>query len=609
MSKLISHASDQPLHQLFSPDSLVSYEIPRYQREYSWGKNNWDELFDDIFESDQGTGHFLGTIISLSRTTPNVNEPVYELIDGQQRVTTLSLLMCGLYSLLREHRDQMVDEQLAAFINLKSQLVLRNSDAPRLKLQQQNSNDADYRFLLHSVGLLDHAKKPKNFGNRQISRSFRHLVDKIRRSYDEASSSNAALPLVDYCFSLLERVKQTTIVNIVVESHSNAFLLFESLNNRGMPLTPVDIMKNALLAEASRTGYSEDKAFDRWQELLTDLGDNYAVQERFLRQYFNAFRADLVAGGSTQIATKSNLVRLYEQAMKSNVDEFLKRVLLAGSVYQRILGRGSVSGGNGELDRAFRALSRSQGAPSYMLPMALMLREEDGRLDDARMAAIVRLLAVFFVRRNLTNTPPTHRLNRLFMEIVDAVRNVGSEQVLEVVRSSLVAESASDEAFANQLRGDIYADSRDMARFVLTSLEESKFTRESERDLWKTKGDNYVWTIEHILPQSSNLPDQWVADLSNGSVSAEARELASAIQEELVHRLGNLTITGYNSNLSNKPFLDKRDMVNASGELTGFRNGLRLNLELDGSSSWTADDIRNRTEKLVREALELFSLE
>lgn len=608
MSKLISHASDQPLHQLFSHESLVSYEIPRYQREYSWGKTNWDELFDDILESDQATGHFLGTIISLSRTTPNVNEPVYELIDGQQRVTTLSLLMCGLFSLLREHRDQMVDEQLAAFINLKSQLVLRNSDAPRLRLQQQNSNDEDYRFLLFSHGLLEHAKRPKNFGNRQISRAFKHLVKKIQQSYGLESSTNPDLTLVSYCFSFLERVKQATIVNIVVGSHSNAFLLFESLNNRGMPLTPVDIMKNALLAEASRTGYSEDRAFDRWQELLTDLGDNYAVQERFLRQYFNAFRVDLVQGGSSQIATKSNLVRLYEQAIRGNVDKFLSRILQAGTAYRQILGRGEDSDGGSDLARAFRALSRSQGAPSYMLPMAIMLREGDDRLSDDQLASVVRLLAVFFVRRNLTNTPPTYRLNRLFMEIVDAVRGLSPESVLEAVRSLLRAESASDEMFAEQLRGDVYAENRDMARFVLSSLEESKFTRENERDLWQMKGENYVWTIEHVLPQSSKLPDQWVADLSDGSVDEEARERASVIQEELVHMLGNLTITGYNSNLSNRPFVEKRDMVNAAGEYTGFRNKLWLNSDLETSDSWTAHDIRSRTERLVDEALKLFSL-
>ena len=108
-----------------------------------------------------------------------------------------------------------------------------------------------------------------------------------------------------------EAVEQAILVKIEVASHADAFVLFESLNNRGMPLTPVDLIKNHLLAESERKRVMDvDEAFQLWNEMLTNLGDNYATQERFLRHYYNAFKAELPEIPSAPVATRTNLIRI-----------------------------------------------------------------------------------------------------------------------------------------------------------------------------------------------------------------------------------------------------------------------------------------------------------
>ena len=131
-------------------------------------------------------------------------------------------------------------------------------------------------------------------------------------------------------------------------------------------------------------------------------------------------------------------------------------------------------------------------------------------------------------------------------------------------------------------------------------------TNEITTDLWSriTVGrekSQYLWTIEHILPQGENLPKEWVEMLGGA-------ENAARVQGEDAHRLGNLTITGYNSTLGNLPFDRKRDRVDKNGNFVGYRNGLSLNEELKDREHWGESEIDERTENLVREALVLFEL-
>lgn len=165
----------------------------------------------------------------------------------------------------------------------------------------------------------------------------------------------------------------------------------------------------------------------------------------------------------------------------------------------------------------------------------------------------------------------------------------------------LNAASATDEEFRARLVGRIYQENTDVARFVLATLAEDAMTKETKVDLWRQEKNHFVWAIEHILPQGENLPPAWQQMLGGAAVSAE-------VQEEHRHRLGNLTITAYNSNLGNKSFLEKRDRKDSKGRFIGYRNGLSLNAELAARDSWTANDIEERTVALADKAVERFPL-
>lgn len=170
------------------------------------------------------------------------------------------------------------------------------------------------------------------------------------------------------------------------------------------------------------------------------------------------------------------------------------------------------------------------------------------------------------------------------------------------IKNRLVDVSASDATFKERLAGPIYDVNPDMTRYILTVLAQPSVTKEM-KGLWERyPSGNYVWTIEHIFPQGENIPDAWIKMIGDGDKS-----LAESIQADLVHTLGNLTITGYNSKLSNMSFIEKRDRKDSNDANVGYRNGLNLNEDLVTVDVWTKNQIKNRTTKLIDLALDAFS--
>jgi len=138
---------------------------------------------------------------------------------------------------------------------------------------------------------------------------------------------------------------------------------------------------------------------------------------------------------------------------------------------------------------------------------------------------------------------------------------------------------------------------------VLCALEEERMTRETEVNLWALKGKQYVWTIEHILPQGENIPVSWVDMIANGD-----RAKAKEYRETYAHCLGNLTISGYNSALGNKSFEEKQTRTDGKGRKVGYNNGLYLNEKLAQETSWTVDKIKARTQVLVDKVIKKYPL-
>lgn len=199
-------------------------------------------------------------------------------------------------------------------------------------------------------------------------------------------------------------------MKIEVANHADAFVLFESLNNRGMLLTPVDLIKTHLLAEAERRGVmGVDDAFALWNEMLTNLGDNYANQEPFLRHYYNAFRAQLPTVLNAPVATRTKLIGIYEKLLAEDVKARTDDLVDASRLYGRIT-CALETDETTPLDEAFRQLMRAQGAPSYILLMWLVRGQIDLGPSETHLVTIAHRLISFFVRRNLSGFPQTYAL-------------------------------------------------------------------------------------------------------------------------------------------------------------------------------------------------------
>lgn len=591
---MINSAKDYPISQIFDIETKVVYKIPRYQREYSWGRTEWENLIDDILDND--AGYYLGSIICINPTNDSLEVQKLELIDGQQRLLTLSLLFAALYALL-DSKKLEGDIQAEKF-NIRRKLILKGTDDQiRLIPQIQNKNQEDYIGLLSSLHIYPNTPAPAYAGNRRIQRAFQYFADRLKKIDEENGNSIPAL------MELLEKINIATLVKIEVANHADAYTLFESLNTRGMPLTAVDLIKNKLLArmESSAPGRI-DYAFTQWTLLLEYLGDNYATQERFFRQYYNAYREDLKDIYSVPIATRSNIIKIYEKLIDADPENFIKRIVEVGEVYSILL-EPDKDYVPKNLVRALTDLDRIQGTPSYLLMMYLLDKQTELGITDAHIVSITNTLVRFFVRRNLTDTPPTRDLTRLFIDIIANMENRRGAELRDYIQEKLTSLSSSDELFHLKLKGPIYRENSGVTRFILCDLAEQAMTTETMTDLWAKTGNNFTWTIEHIFPQGENIPKDWVNMVANGDY-----EEAKAVQEDCVHCLGNLTITGFNSTLSNKSFEEKRDRTDRQGRNVGYRNGLSLNKDLLEINVWNREQIEQRTEKLVSQILDLYMM-
>ena len=596
-----------PISQILDPDSKLIFEVPKYQREYVWGTKQWEELFDDLMENDNG--YFLGSIICINTTQDAINNPKFEVVDGQQRLTTISLFLAALYTTLNSHREELDEDQQADILQLKRKLVLKktNSDI-RIIPQVQNSNLDDYLGLLADKKIIAPHKWPKFAGLRRIVKAYNYFAKRIEDILAEAKEPVSAM------FEVLDKVNTAILVMIEVSNHSDAYTLFESLNDRGTPLTVIDLIKNTLLARLDlKEKDNLDYYFTRWTEVLDNLSDNYSVQERFFRQNYNAFRAMINKPFVVDerpyplgiVATRSTMLDIYERVVVKDPKQFLEEISENSEIYSQIILQ-KTDGLSPELKNRYLSLQRIQGVPSYLLLLYLVKNGESLKVEEKELLQINDLLIKFFVRRNLTDTPPTRDMTRLFMAFIEEIERekyIGKE-IYDHLRNKLIACTADDELFEAKLRGPVYEDNIGATRYILCSIAKKGMTAESQIDLWRTSNSHvFVWTIEHIFPQGKNIPDSWVKMIANGDLAT-----AKEYQEQYVHTFGNLTITGYNSTLGNKSFEEKKERKDNNGNYIGYRNGLNLNADVVDKKIWSIAVIQERTDSLVKQILEMFKL-
>ncbi|MFB3431818.1 MAG: DUF262 domain-containing protein [Phycisphaerales bacterium] len=629
-----------PFSKIISSDegSREHYHVPKYQREYSWGKKDWDRLLQDIEEND--AGYFMGSVICVRDSEGPVpgDEIIYELIDGQQRLTTLSLLLMAVYHKLTALKSDGLefgtedeqDEFNFTLRNLRHRLVKKKktgdfrpneiggwkeNDAMlflRVQPSSQSHNLDDYRYILGELDIIETRKRPRYHGVRAIRKAFQHFIDHLPADTDALRK-------------LINKVSQLSFVHITVDSQADAFTLFETLNNRGVPLSAIDIIKNKILAEMEKQHRIDiDASYERWQEIVNSIPDA-SDQERFLRHFYNAFRwnEDVRVDGVPR-AVKAKLITVYETMIKRNARGSFDRLMRSAKTYGQLINPDDALSDQATRDK-LTELIHIGAAPAYQILLYLFTLDEAKTVEDDFLIQAIDLLCKYYIRRNVTDIPGTAALDQGHTQLIAACQaeiESSGQLTFEFFRDSLLVKGtfASLDDFRRILLGDMYSNNSLITRYLLSALDQAHNTREYRPDLWaRDDRGRLIWTIEHVLPQSENIPQAWIDMIADGNAEEAAR-----IHEQHVHRLGNLTLSGYNANLSKRSFAEKQTQkkdYKVFGQHINieYQNGLALNAmpsKLDGSefslataSEWTGEMIDARTEMMVDRIIEMFRFE
>jgi uncharacterized protein with ParB-like and HNH nuclease domain len=556
--KTIMKASPTKVIQYFN--SQQQYLIPLFQRSYTWEKSNWEALWNDLmvqYDSDQPCAHFMGAIVSIPADITTVGVNKFLVIDGQQRLTTISLLLCAL-------RDCLKEKALTRSAARIQEVYLTNhycEPSDTLKLIPTQADRDVYR----SIALDEKSPAQKSL----MGDAYEFFKAKLNNGTDE----NDDAVVLEKVLATLEQSLQ--VVAIDLDNADDPYLIFESLNFKGQSLTQADLVRNYILMRfrhsASSGGEQEEIYFKYWKPLEESLGDRLT---EFLRHYLMKDGSDIKQGG-IYTAMKSNLKVIETPAAVEKTVESMQRF---GEFYATIL--------NPEKEATKHIRSRLASIQSLTVTTSypLLLRFLDARdtqqINEIELEKCLGLIESYLVRRAVCKVP-TNTLNKLFIQWA---KGFPKENHHEWLHNCMMAGTGNrrfprnaefKEAFVNQPQ---YG--RDSTRFILCRLERS-FGNKEVVDLGNA-------TIEHVLPQS--LTPQWHQELGDNYKD---------VHGTLLHTFGNLTLTAYNSELGNSPFADKRVKLEHSN--------IDLNRWICKQSSWRATEIKQRAEDLFEKASGLWA--
>lgn len=541
------------------------YVIPVYQRKYDWKEENCRQLYEDLKKivSDKRDSHFFGSIVSSVIGNGATTE--YHIIDGQQRLTTVTLLLLAILNLIQQKKITAEEPQLDEQINERFLISKWAKEDDRIKLRPVKS---DRDALL------------KLFGDEE--------------DYDQ--SSNLTLNYKFFCNLLLREeipvddlyaaIGKLEIISITLDQGDNAQLIFESLNSTGLALTEGDKIRNYILMGLPPK--DQNKYYDRYWAKIEKCTDKDV--SGFIRDYLSV---------KQQITpTISNVYRAFKEYAENaglQKDTLLTDILKYARFYEKLLI--CKSGLNEQkLDDCLYRMMRLEIVVTRPFLMEILRLNQDGKLTVDEVLQIFLITENYLFRRNICEVP-TNALNKIFLNLNKEILrydNTSDQYVAKFIYALRSKKESGrfpdDEEFTEALASKQVYLMRGKYKAYLFERFENYGTVET-KDVY-THLDNNVYTIEHIMPQ--HLTPAWTE-----SLGANAEE----IHETWLHRLANLTLTGYNPNLSNKPFREKRD-----AEEGGYKvSGLKMNQKISTKDSWGLPELEERNDEMIALAKKIWS--
>ena len=535
------------------------FVIPIYQRTYSWTEKECRQLWNDVLRAGADDGmkaHFVGSVVYIEHGTFQViNQPPLMVIDGQQRLTTVALLLEALARHLGE--DEPLDGLSAKKIrNYYLQNPLESGD--RLFKLLLTRNDRD------SLNALVRQQTPPAEPSLRVQENFAFFdqqITALNGTFDDVWRGLCKLLIVDVSLTRGEDKPQ---------------LIFESMNSTGRELSQADHVRNFVLM-GLEPGHQANLYNDHWYPMEQTFGQaGYGAHfDRFMRDYLT-----VKTGNIPNIKSVYEAFKTYVAKSAADIDALVAQVhIFAGYYCAMALGREK----DAVLARAFQRFRELNIDVAYPFLLEVYQDYATGELSHADFVALIELVESYVFRRMICAIP-TNSLNKTFAALRQAIRQGSYVESVAAAFQLLPSyrRFPADDEFRRELV------SRDIYRLRGRSYLLRRMENHGRKELVEI--DEY--TIEHIMPQNENLSAQWRSDLGADWERVHAEKL---------HTLGNLTLTGYNSEYSDRPFHEKRDMTG------GFKESpLRLNEDLRTLQIWNEAAIDARATKLAAKAAQVW---
>jgi len=550
----------------FLSSNKTQFVIPVYQRNYDWSTSQCKQLLDDILEvgtSSKMNAHFIGSVVYVHDdvyTSSRIKE--LTVIDGQQRLTTLTLIYMALYRLAIEIGDKGLEAEI-------SETYLTNKFAPeeeKLKLRPTENNDKAIKYLLRS-------DKDEEFSD------FSKVIDNFNYFKGRITEENFEF--------VLKGLSKLMFVEISLDREKDdPQRIFESLNSTGLELSQADLIRNYILMGLNRR--DQNKIYNNYWEIIEKLAKdetlNTSKVSDFIRDYLTLVNNKIPNKSKVYLEFKAKFPTTDLQELETNLSPIKSLV----KFYNKLLNPKNESDKDIRLQLEY--INRLEINVAYPFLMKLYEDYSENVIDKPTFINVLDFIQSFTWRRFIVGLP-TNALNKIFMVLYD---KVDKNEYLLSLQKELLKKSGSQrfpknkEVIESLKLKDVYNIKSKNRTYLLERLENFE-----NNEPVIIEGNTDI-TIEHIFPQN---PDpKWKVDLGNDEYNL--------IKETYLNTIGNLTLSGNNGKLGNKPFLIKRDL-----EKAGYKDSrLWLNKYLSIAEKWDKAEIERRFDLLSERFLKIWQM-
>ncbi|WP_107838312.1 DUF262 and DUF1524 domain-containing protein [Metasolibacillus meyeri] len=541
---------------------MKQFLIPIYQRKYSWQDEQCEQLWHDIMQAaDNSTGHFVGSVVYIEREIYTVSAiPQLLVIDGQQRLTTISLLLMALSK--RLSTENLVVNDNITGKKLKNYYLVNNDEEDTdlyYRLVLTDSDDSFYKALLDDT--------PFDDEDNRVIENYRLFEEKINM----LDASQLA--------KLYEGLSKLLVVDIALErGKDNPQLIFESLNSTGLDLSQTDLIRNYLLMDLEPQ--EQNKLYMHyWSKIEKrfNSANDAKLFDRFMRDYLTI--------KTEKIPNIDHIYKDFKKYVFENkivVASLVDELEFYSKCYLAITSPKDVT--NKQIQKHLFNISKLKVDVSYPFILEAYADLLRFKLTEDDFIELLKLIETYVLRRSICNVA-TNSLNKVFVALL---KEVDKDAYLESIKVALITKKGSsrypnDAEFIREFKTRNMYKMRNL-RFLLEGIE--NYNRKEPISIAD-------FTIEHVMPQNENISSDWQKELGSDYL---------VVHQNYLHTIGNLTLTAYNSSLSDKSFTLKK-----STEKGFLKSPLFLNESIAQAAYWNKESIENRAGLLVKKALVIWS--